>query len=158
MKFFEISSVALPHDMSFIYYFVFVTNRCVSYAYQNSKQECEQEAQEIGQSNRTQRILSWFAASRRCGENLHWKDGDFLVRYTEVDRHKSFVVSAQWNARPHYLVISKKGKNKYTLERKQFSTISDMVRQHWQKLIPIGQNKILLKTPVTQQDWGVETR
>ncbi len=63
-------------------------------------------------------------------ETLLRKNGDFVVRQTELNHQEKFIISVRFNGQIKHFVINKTKENHYYVERKLFESVSDLIRYY----------------------------
>ncbi|CAD6195102.1 unnamed protein product [Caenorhabditis auriculariae] len=91
--------------------------------------------------------------ARDEAEKLLSRNGEFLVRKTEIGNHVHYVISVLHRGAHHHILVKRTNKKRlYWVMTFAFKTIADLIQHHNRNRIPVY-DEILLVKPVFKQDW-----
>ncbi|VDN03824.1 unnamed protein product [Thelazia callipaeda] len=88
-------------------------------------------------------------------EEMLVKDGDFLVRRTEVDRKTKLVVSVRSKGRIRHILIKLCDDGQWRLYNVKSESLPDLIEDHVKKSLPVQTDGTILKQPVIRPDYYI---
>ncbi len=87
------------------------------------------------------------------------RNGDFVVRTSEVQKEQRYVISVLWGGRLRHIVVKQKG-TKFFLEEpsgRSFSSVKELIEHHLKTRAPLlSKDFVLLLNPIPKQSWELD--
>ncbi|KJH45277.1 SH2 domain protein [Dictyocaulus viviparus] len=92
--------------------------------------------------------------TRQDAEKLLKKEGEFLVRKTDVAGRNHFVISVMHNDTINHFLIKRTGKKRlFWVYKFAFKTISDLIQYHLRRWEPLCEQGVIIEKPCLKKQW-----
>ncbi|CAB3410877.1 unnamed protein product [Caenorhabditis bovis] len=113
------------------------------------------QSDEVGRVNGNVENYAYYHGymTKEEAESMLCKNGDFIVRKTEIGTHLHYVISCKTNGKFYHILIKRtKTKKLYWTFKYAFKSVSDLIDYHKRNQFPVFA-QVYIEHPVAKQEW-----